>query len=73
MAEERLKIRPSLRDAMTNWRESDLPFFEKLFVTFRNYSRRFGGAARELWGGTAGPAGASFRPPGPVQPTGEEN
>jgi hypothetical protein len=42
MAEERPKIRPSLRDAMTNWHESGLPFFEKLLVTMRNYSRRFG-------------------------------
>ena len=42
MAEERPKITPSLRDSMTNWRESELPLFTKLFVTFRNYSRRFG-------------------------------
>jgi hypothetical protein len=50
MAGERPKIRPSLRDAMTNWRESDLPFFEKLFVTFRNYSRRFGVPPRNCCG-----------------------
>jgi hypothetical protein len=50
MAEERPKIRPSLHDAMTNWRESGLPFFEKLFVTFRNYSRRFGVPPRNCCG-----------------------
>jgi hypothetical protein len=42
MAEERPKIKPSLRDAMTNWRESTLPPVNKFFVALRNYSRRFG-------------------------------
>ena len=41
MAEERPKIRPSMRDSLTNWRQSDLPFFSKMFVTVKNYSRRF--------------------------------
>ncbi len=41
MSEER-KIKPSMRDAMTNWRESSLPLFEKMAVAMRNYSRRFG-------------------------------
>ena len=50
MAEERPKIRPSLRDAFTNWHESDLPFFEKLAVTMRNYSKRFGIPPRNCCG-----------------------
>ena len=50
MAEERPKIKPSLRDAMTNWRESDLPFVSKFFVAMRNYSRRFGVPPRNCCG-----------------------
>jgi len=42
MAEERPKIRPSMRDSLTNWRRSDLPLFGRLSVALRNYSRRFG-------------------------------
>jgi len=42
MGEERPRIRPSLRDSMANWDQSELPFFEKLGVALRNYSRRFG-------------------------------
>jgi hypothetical protein len=30
-----------MRDSLTNWRQSDLPFFSKMFVTLKNYSRRF--------------------------------
>jgi hypothetical protein len=33
--------RPSMRDSLTNWRESPLPFFGKLRVALRNYRRRF--------------------------------
>ena len=42
MAEKRPKIRPSMRDSLTNWRQSSLPFFGRLGVALRNYSRRFG-------------------------------
>ena len=36
MAEERPRVQPSLRDARTNWRESDLPFFGKLRTALGN-------------------------------------
>ncbi len=36
MSEERPQVRPSLRASFGNWRESDLPFFSKLGVAFRN-------------------------------------
>ena len=42
MGEEQPRVRPSLRDSMANWDQSELPFFEKLGVALRNYSRRFG-------------------------------
>ena len=42
MADERPKIRPSMRDSLTNWRQSPLPFLSKMGVALRNYSRRFG-------------------------------
>ncbi len=48
--DNRPKIKPSLRDAMTNWRESDLPFFAKLGTALRNYSRRFGVPPRNCCG-----------------------
>ena len=42
MAEGRPKTRPSMRNSLTNWRQSSLPFFGRLGVALRNYSRRFG-------------------------------
>ncbi len=36
MAKDQPRVRPSLRDARTNWRESNLPFFTKLRVALRN-------------------------------------
>ncbi len=37
MAEERPHVKPSLRDSMTNWRQSGLPFFSKLSLSMRNH------------------------------------
>jgi hypothetical protein len=50
MAEGEPRVRPSLRDALTNWRESDLPFHRKLFVALRNYRRRFAVPPRNCCG-----------------------
>ncbi len=36
MAEERPKVQPSLRAVLSNWRGSELPFFDKLRVSLRN-------------------------------------
>ena len=55
MAEERPKIRPSMRDSLTNWRQSDLPFFSKLSIAMRNYGRRFGVPPRNCCGNTGQP------------------
>ena len=40
MPDERPRIRPSFRAGISNWRNSDLPFFERLGVALVNYSRR---------------------------------
>jgi len=55
MTEERPRIRPSLRDAITNWNESDLPFFSRLSLAMRNYSRRFGIPPRNCCGNPGQP------------------
>jgi hypothetical protein len=36
MSDREPPVRPSLRDSMTNWRESSLPFLSKLRLTARN-------------------------------------
>ena len=36
MAEEDPGVRPSLRNARTNWRQSELPFFSKLPLALCN-------------------------------------
>ncbi len=36
MAEERPRPKPSMRNSMTNWRKSGLPFLSKLGVAMRN-------------------------------------
>ena len=41
MSEERHPVRPSMRAGITNWQNSELPFFERLGVALGNYSRRF--------------------------------
>ncbi|HXG36787.1 MAG TPA: hypothetical protein VNL15_07445 [Dehalococcoidia bacterium] len=41
MSQERRRYRPSLRAAISNWNNSDLPFFRRLGVALANYSRRF--------------------------------
>lgn len=55
MTEERPRNRPSLRDAISNWRESDLPFFTKLTMAMRNYRRRFGVPPRNCCGNLGQP------------------
>jgi hypothetical protein len=50
MADDRPPIRPSLRDAFSNWHNSDLPYVERFFVAMRNYSRRFGVPPRNCCG-----------------------
>jgi hypothetical protein len=50
MAEERERVRPSLRAGITNWRQSDLPFFRRLGVAMRNYGRRFSVPPRNCCG-----------------------
>ena len=47
--------RPSLRDAMTNWRESSLPVPLRFAVALRNWSRRFGIPPRDCCGHTGEP------------------
>lgn len=36
MAEQRPRVQPSLRDSLTNWRQSQLPFFSKMRMAMRN-------------------------------------
>jgi hypothetical protein len=41
LPDERPPVRPSFRAGISNWRNSELPFFERLGVALANYSRRF--------------------------------
>lgn len=41
MSEGRRPVRPSIGAVISNWRNSDLPFFRRLGVALVNYSRRF--------------------------------
>ena len=40
MGEDPSRIRPSLRASISNWSNSDLPFFRRLALALGNYSRR---------------------------------
>jgi len=42
--------RPNLRDALSNWQQSDMAFFTKLTKAMRNYSRRFAVPPRNCCG-----------------------
>lgn len=55
MADEVPRLRPSLRDVITNWSESDLPLFVRFGVAMRNYSRRFGVPPRNCCGNAGQP------------------
>ena len=36
MADEPRKVKPSMRDSLTNWRRSGLPFFARMGLSLRN-------------------------------------
>ena len=54
MAGERRR-RPSFRAGISNWRRSDLPFFERLGVALRNYGRRIAIPPRQCCGNDGQP------------------